>query len=225
MTPCFPLSLRDIRRTFVQGDRTLEVLRGVILDLQGRARSWPWSASRAAASRPCCTSPACSSGRTAARSWSTASRPARLGDARAHGAAPAVPGLRLPVPSPAAGVLGAGERDAAADAERPVAQRGAPARRRAAGHGRPEGARRPPAGPAVGRRAAARRHRPRRRQCAARAAGRRADRQSRLVDRGYGVPPAAGAGARDRHGGPDRHPQSRARPHGPHVDQGRGADG
>ena len=32
--PAFPLSLRDIKRTFVQGDRRLEVLRGVTLDLK-----------------------------------------------------------------------------------------------------------------------------------------------------------------------------------------------
>ena len=32
--PAFPLSLRDIKRTFVQGDRRLEVLRGVTLDLR-----------------------------------------------------------------------------------------------------------------------------------------------------------------------------------------------
>jgi len=30
----FPLSLRDIRRTFVQGDRRLEVLKGITLDLR-----------------------------------------------------------------------------------------------------------------------------------------------------------------------------------------------
>ena len=30
----FPLSLRDIKRTFVQGDRRLDVLRGVTLDLR-----------------------------------------------------------------------------------------------------------------------------------------------------------------------------------------------
>jgi lipoprotein-releasing system ATP-binding protein len=32
--PAFPLSLRGIKRTFVQGDRRLEVLRGVTLDLR-----------------------------------------------------------------------------------------------------------------------------------------------------------------------------------------------
>lgn len=32
--PAFPLSLRGIRRTFVQGDRQLEILRGVSLDLR-----------------------------------------------------------------------------------------------------------------------------------------------------------------------------------------------
>jgi lipoprotein-releasing system ATP-binding protein len=30
----FPLSLRGIKRTFVQGDRRLEVLRGITLDLR-----------------------------------------------------------------------------------------------------------------------------------------------------------------------------------------------
>jgi lipoprotein-releasing system ATP-binding protein len=30
----FPLSLRDIKRTFVQGDRRLEVLKGITLDLK-----------------------------------------------------------------------------------------------------------------------------------------------------------------------------------------------
>ena len=34
MSRAFPLSLRDIKRTFVQGDRRLEVLRGVSLDLR-----------------------------------------------------------------------------------------------------------------------------------------------------------------------------------------------
>src|SRR5690349_17562556 len=33
MTDGFPLSLRDVRRTFEQGDRKLEVLRGISLDL------------------------------------------------------------------------------------------------------------------------------------------------------------------------------------------------
>jgi lipoprotein-releasing system ATP-binding protein len=32
--PAFPLALRDIKRTFVQGDRRLEVLRGITLDLR-----------------------------------------------------------------------------------------------------------------------------------------------------------------------------------------------
>jgi lipoprotein-releasing system ATP-binding protein len=32
--PVFPLSLRDIKRTFVQGDRRLEVLKGIALDLK-----------------------------------------------------------------------------------------------------------------------------------------------------------------------------------------------
>jgi lipoprotein-releasing system ATP-binding protein len=32
--PAFPLSLRGIKRTFVQGDRRLDVLRGITLDLR-----------------------------------------------------------------------------------------------------------------------------------------------------------------------------------------------
>jgi lipoprotein-releasing system ATP-binding protein len=32
--PAFPLSLREIKRTFIQGDRRLEVLRGISLDLR-----------------------------------------------------------------------------------------------------------------------------------------------------------------------------------------------
>ena len=32
--PAFPLALRDVKRTFVQGDRRLEVLRGITLDLR-----------------------------------------------------------------------------------------------------------------------------------------------------------------------------------------------
>jgi lipoprotein-releasing system ATP-binding protein len=32
--PAFPLSVRDIKRTFVQGDRRLEVLKGITLDLK-----------------------------------------------------------------------------------------------------------------------------------------------------------------------------------------------
>ena len=58
-TDAFPLSLRALQRTFVYGDRRLEVLRAISLDLRPE-RSWRWSASRAAASRPCCTSRACS---------------------------------------------------------------------------------------------------------------------------------------------------------------------
>ena len=34
MIQAFPLSLRGIKRTFVQGDRRLEVLRGITLDLR-----------------------------------------------------------------------------------------------------------------------------------------------------------------------------------------------
>ena len=54
--------------------------------------------------------------------------------------------LRLSVPPSAAGILGAGKRDAAANDPRPVAQRGASARRRAVDLSRSEGAPDAPAG-------------------------------------------------------------------------------
>ena len=100
---------------------------------------------------------------------------------RAHGDPPQRHRLRLPVPSSAAGVLGAGKHhDAAADQgagaqrrprERARSSCSTTCRSASAAQHRPVGAFR--------RRAAARRHCPRRGQRAAGAAGRRADRQSR----------------------------------------------
>ena len=67
------------------------------------------------------------------------------------------------------------------------------------------------AGGALGRRAAARRHRARGRQCAAHSARRRADRQSRRAHGGAGVRDARPIGARLRPRRHHRHPQSRHR--------------
>ena len=150
------------------------------------ANWWRWSGRPAPASRRCCTSPACSSVRTGARSISTARPAAPLDDDRAHGDPPHRHRLRLPVPSPAAGVLGAGERDPAADDRRRSRPRTEDAREPRAA--RPPRSRRPaasPAGSALRRRAAAGGDRPRAGQCAADRAGRRADRQSRP-----GTPPS-----------------------------------
>ena len=89
---------------------------------------------------------------------------------------------------------------------------------------RPRRARDPSPGRALGRRAAARRHRPRGRQRPAGAARRRADRQSRPEDRRSRVRHADDAGEGDRPRRPDRHPQhGPRRPHGPPGDDPRRA--
>ena len=76
----------------------------------------------------------------------------------------------------------------------------------------------------LGRRAAARRHRPRRRQRPAGPARRRADRQPRPEDRRSRVRHADDAGQGDRPRRPDRHPQhGPRRPHGPPGDDPRRA--
>ena len=86
------------------------------------------------------------------------------------------------------------------------------ARRRAAELSRPQGPPHPSAGGAFGRRAAARRHRPRGRQRAAHPARRRADRQSRCAHRRARVRHAQPIGARVRPRRHHRHPQSRSSP-------------
>ena len=113
------------------------------------------------------------------------------------------PRLRLPGLQPAAAHLGARERRAAAD----LPACGAGERRRAgargAATGRPRRLGAPCAERALGRPAAARRHRPRDRDRAGAAARRRADRQSRY-------------GAQPRDHGPADRPQPRARHHHRH---------
>ena len=107
-----------------------------------------------------------------------------LSDEQRTLAAPPRARLCLPVPSSAAGVLGARKRHAAADDRRRAARRRPRARPQMlldrVGLGR---APRPPPGAAVGRRAAARRDRARAGQRPENPAGRRADRQPRPRDR------------------------------------------
>ena len=186
----------------------------------GRGSRWRWSRRRAPANRRCCISPACWSIPTAARSISTATPTSTLSDAERTRIRRTEIGFVYQVAPPAAGVLRARERDAAADDPRPVARGGA--------------ARAPtellsylglkeradaPAGGTVRRRAAARRDRARGRQCAAHPAGRRADRQSRPAHRRPCVPRADAAGAGVRPGDDLRHPQhGTRRPHGPPRD-------
>jgi lipoprotein-releasing system ATP-binding protein len=190
MSDGLPLSLRDIRRTFLQGDRRLDVLRGITLDLKA--------------------------GEIVALVGQSGSGKSTL--LHIAGLLERPDGGEVMVDGKAAGKAGDGARTAL--------------RRKFLGfiyqyhHLLPEFSalenvmlpqmlaglsRRPPARPLDGRRAAAGRDRPRRRQRSARAAGRRADRQPRCLDRRDGVPPASRPGARDRHGRPDRHPQPRAR--------------
>ena len=104
----------------------------------------------------------------------------RHGRYRAHPPAPRGARLRLPVPPPAAGVLGARERGDAAAHPRARARprRGTRASQLLTFLGLGERLEHRPA-ELLRRRAAARRHRPRGRQRAAPAAGRRADRQPR----------------------------------------------
>ncbi len=78
----------------------------------------------------CCISPDCWSGRTAARVMVDGRDAGHAVRRRAHRDPPRRDRLRLPVPPPAAGILGAGERRAAADDRRHG--RGAAARERAA---------------------------------------------------------------------------------------------
>ena len=150
-----------------------------------------------------------------------------LPDARAHPHPPQRDRLRLPVPSSAARILRAGERDAAADDPRPDAARRP--RKRATellsylGLAR---AAHPPAGGAFRRRAAARRDRARGRQCAAHSAGRRADRQSRRAHRRPRVRGVQAARPRFRPRHHHRHPQHGSRrAHGPAGDVEGGAGG
>ena len=149
----------------------------------GRASRWRWSRPRAPASRRCCTSPACSSIPTPARSMSTGRRPRTLSDAERtrirrteigfvyqfHHLLPefsALENVMLPQM-----IRGLSRKEATQ------------ARGRAAELSRAERAADAPAGGTFRRRAAARRDRARGRQCAAHPAGRRADRQSRSAHR------------------------------------------
>ncbi len=187
----FPLSLRDIKRTFVQGDRRLEVLRGITLDLKpgeivalvGQSGSGKSTLLHIAGllERPD-EGDIMVDGKSAGTAGDrerTVMRRQFLGFVyQYHHLLPefsAIENVMLPQ------MLNGRSRG---EARAP--------RRRASGHGPAQGARRPPAGPAVGRRAAARGDRPRRGQRPARAAGRRADRQSRFLDRRCRVPPASG---------------------------------
>ena len=60
------LSFAGVARRYREGDGWLEILRGAEGRF-GRGRRWRWSRRRAPASPPCCTSPACWSGRIPAR--------------------------------------------------------------------------------------------------------------------------------------------------------------
>ena len=211
--------LHDVERRYQQGDATLDDPRRAPSSRSGPASRWRWSRRRAPASRRCCTSPACSSIPTRGEVYIDGVATSTLSRRRAHPHPAHRDRLRLPVPPPAAGVLGARERDAAADDPRPVAQarRAQRAAELLAYLGLKERLD-PPAGRTVRRRAAARRDRARGRQRAAHPARRRADRQPRPAHRRARVRRADAAGAASGLAG-DRHPQHGARrPHGPAGD-------
>ena len=113
---------------------------------------------------------------------------AAMDDTEPHPPAPRGDRLRLPVPPPSAGILGARERGAcpssSAGSRKPEARARAS---RAPEVPRPRRAAQAPPGGAFRRRAAARRDRPRGRQRAAAAPCRRADRQPRPADGEPGV--------------------------------------
>ena len=143
---------------------------------------------------------------------------------RARGAPPAAHRLRLPVLPSDSAPDGARERRAAARADGRRAARAARARRRDTRIGRPEGAPRPSARSALGRRAPARRDRPRDHHAAELSAGRRADGQSRhaLRRRDHADPRAAES---RRHRAPDRDARSRdRRPRAPASEAARRQD-
>ena len=154
------LRLEAIERRYGRGETTIDVLHGVELSLK-------------AGESVALIAPSGAGKSTLLHIAGLLERPdagevhvgghADLGDERRgpHRAAPLGDRLRLSVPSPAAGILGAGERRPAADDRRPEARRSGGAGARAAGLPRPRRAREPSPGRALGRRAAARRPRPR----------------------------------------------------------------
>ena len=226
MIQAFPLSLRDIKRTFVQGDRRLEVLRGVTLDLRpgeivalvGQSGSGKSTLLHIAGllERPD-EGDVIVDGKSAGAANDrerTALRRRVLGFVyQYHHLLPefsAIENVMLPQM-----LNGRSRGQARAHAAELLAMVQLKDR---SDHrpGRLSGGEQQRV--AIARAVA---------NAPQRAAGRRADRQPRFVDGRHGVPPAPVAGAGYRHGGAGRHAQSRpGRAHGPHGDaQGWNSDG
>ena len=181
------LSIRGLERAYVTGERTLEVLKGVDLDVRpgevvgliGPSGSGKSSLLHAAGLLEHPTAGRSWSTARTARSWPTARAPACAWPDR----------LRLPVPPSAAGVHGPRQRRPADPDRRRARRREARgAGGGAAGPAGPGRAAEPPAGPALRRRAAAGGRRPGAGQPAAAGAGRRAHRQPRSGHLRGGVP-------------------------------------
>ena len=212
----FPLSLRDLQRTFVQGDRRLEVLRGITLDLKaGRDRRAGRPVGQRQVDPAAHRGPARAAGRRRGRGRRQAGRRRSAMAPRTalrrkflgfvyqyHHLLPEFSALEnVMLPQMLNGLSRSEARVRAADL---LAMVGLEDRAE---------------------------HRPGRlsggeqqRVAIARAVANAprvllADEPTGNLDaanRGHGLPPAPRPGPRDRHGGPDRHPQSRARcPHGP----------
>ena len=181
--------LHAIERRYIQGAATLEILNGAELAVwpgQSVALVAPSGAGKSTLLHIAGLLEHPDGGEVYVDGTATST----LSGCRAHAHPPHRDRLRLPVPSPAAGVLGGRERHAAADDPRAGAQGSEDPRDRAFELPRAEGTARAPAGAALRRRAAARRDRARGRQRAAHPAGRRADRQSRSAHRRPRVPGA-----------------------------------
>ena len=214
--------LHGVRRSYRQGEATLDILKGAELALwpgQSVALVAPSGAGKSTLLHIAGLLEHPDGGEVFVDEIATS----KLCRRRAHPHPPYRDRFRLPVPSPAAGILGDRERHPAANDSR--ACRAARPRKRATellDLSRPQGSLDPSPRRTVGRRAAAGRNRACGRQCAADSAGGRADRQSRSPYRRarlrHAHPARAGFGPR-RSGCHPQHGDRRS--HGPSRDAAR----
>ena len=209
------VSVSDVKRSFDEGGRIREVLRGLSFDVAGGelcALARPQRLGQIDAAQP---------DRRHRPPRRRTHRHRRLrglgaGRARAHAVSPGADRLRLPVLQPDLHADGRGERPPAARARRRAGRQRARRGAAAAPGGRARRPRRGVPRPPVGRRAAAGGDRPRAGQRAGGGAGRRADRRARRRDRtpgpGHVRRAVAPAGDDGDPGDPQRRGRARRRP-------------
>ena len=171
------LVVTDVTKSYPTRAEPLEVLRGVSFELaagENLAILGPSGCGKSTLLYIVGTLDAPTSGRVTL----AGSNPFDLERAAAGRVSQSPDRLRLSRPSPAAPVLGAGQRAGAHAGRRPAQARSGRAGPHAVGSRRAEQAARSFAGGTIGRRAAANRDRPRAGQSAGAVVGRRADRQS-----------------------------------------------